>query len=48
MIKHNYNNDKSMITYIEDNCLFLPNNDYNEYMTGFLFYEFTLEELGLP
>ena len=24
MIKHNYNNDESMITYIEDNCLFLP------------------------
>lgn len=48
MIKHDYNNNESMIDYIESNCLFSSNNDYNEYLAGFLFYEFTLEELGLP
>jgi hypothetical protein len=37
-----------MITYIENDHLFVQNNDYEKYMKDFLFYEFTLEELGLP
>jgi len=48
MIKHDYSNDISMITYIENDHLFVQNNDYEKYMKDFLFYEFTLEELGLP
>lgn len=48
MITHDYNNDTSMIAHIQNNCLFVPDNKYNEYMKDFLFYEFTLEELGLP
>lgn len=48
MIKRNYELSKSMINYIEDNQLFETNNDYKKYMHDFLFYEFTLQELGLP
>lgn len=48
MIDHSYSNNTSMITHIEDNQLFVTNNDYTDYMKDFLFYEFTLEELGLP
>lgn len=48
MIKHDYSNDIPMITYIQDNQLFVEKNNYSKYMEDFLFYEFTLEELGLP
>lgn len=48
MIKNDYSKNVTMITHIEDMNLFVPNNNYSEYMKDFLFYEFTLEELGLP
>jgi hypothetical protein len=37
-----------MIFYIEDNHIFGKHEDYKKYMKDFSFYEFTLDELGLP